>query len=255
MNWTCPFCQHHHVVTDEVSDVQVYPISVGETKYGSMGIHVAGIRCVNRECNELTLWVNLGQVYYTGREYKLRDGTTERIDIKPQGSSRPQPQFIAAPILEDYREACQIRHLSSKASATLARRCLQGMIRDFCGIAKNRLIDEITELRKQVDDGTADRAISPDTLDAIDAVRRIGNIGAHMEKDIDLIVDVDPGEAQALIELIELLFEEWYVARHTREQRVKRITAMAATKDAELAELKAAKAQLAIAAPAGETGF
>ena len=29
---------------------------------------------------------------------------------------------------------------------------------------------------------------------AIDAVRSIGNIGAHMEKDINLIVDVDPEE-------------------------------------------------------------
>ena len=41
-----------------------------------------------------------------------------------------------------------------------------------------------------------------------------------MEKDIDLIVEVDPDEAQKLIELAELLFEEWYVAQHTRTERL-----------------------------------
>ncbi|MCP1830281.1 hypothetical protein ACVIHH_005106 [Bradyrhizobium sp. USDA 4518] len=35
-------------------------------------------------------------------------------------------------------------------------------------------------------------------MDAIDAVRIVGNIGAHMEKDVNLIVDIEPGEAQML---------------------------------------------------------
>lgn len=37
-------------------------------------------------------------------------------------------------------------------------------------------------------------------------VREIGNIGAHMEADINVIIDVDPDEAQILIDLVELLF-------------------------------------------------
>ena len=49
-------------------------------------------------------------------------------------------------------------------------------------------------------------------------VRKIGNIGAHMEADINVIVDVDRNEAQVLIELAELLFEEWYVAAETRKE-------------------------------------
>ena len=46
----------------------------------------------------------------------------------------------------------------------------------------------------------------------------MGNIGAHMEKDVNLIVDIDPGEAQKLIKLLELLFKDWYVAQHDREE-------------------------------------
>ena len=47
---------------------------------------------------------------------------------------------------------------------------------------------------------------------------RIGNIGAHMENDINTIVDIDPDEANKLIKLIELLIEQWYINRHNQEQ-------------------------------------
>lgn len=50
------------------------------------------------------------------------------------------------------------------------------------------------------------------------SVRRIGNIGAHMEKDINLIVDIEPDEAQKLIKLIELLLQQWYIERHNQQE-------------------------------------
>ncbi|UOV00141.1 DUF4145 domain-containing protein [Chryseobacterium daecheongense] len=112
--------------------------------------------------------------------------------------------------------------LSPKASATLSRRCLQGIIRDFWGISKSRLIDEINAIEEKVD---------PLTWKSIDAVRKVGNIGAHMEKDINLIIDVEPNEAKLLLELIELLFEEWYVHRYEREQKLKEIVELAKSKE------------------------
>lgn len=51
-----------------------------------------------------------------------------------------------------------------------------------------------------------------------------------MEKDIDVIVEVDPDEAQALINLIELLFEEWYVARNKRQESLAKIKTIADNK-------------------------
>jgi hypothetical protein len=47
-----------------------------------------------------------------------------------------------------------------------------------------------------------------------------------MEKDINVIIEIDPGEAQALIDLIELLFQEWYVAREERQLRLSRLKAI-----------------------------
>ena len=51
------------------------------------------------------------------------------------------PDYIPEAIRKDYMEACAIIDSSPKASATLSRRCLQGMIRDFWGVqaGRNRL--------------------------------------------------------------------------------------------------------------------
>ena len=61
---------------------------------------------------------------------------------------------------------------------------------------------------------------------------QVGNIGAHMEKDINVIIDVDPNEATQLIGLIEILVKDWYITRHERQERLTAIAALANTKQA-----------------------
>lgn len=51
-----------------------------------------------------------------------------------------------------------------------------------------------------------------------------------MEKDINLVLDVDPDEASLLIGLIETLNEDWYIARHDRNERMAAIKAAAEKK-------------------------
>jgi len=97
------------------------------------------------------------------------------------------------------------------------------MIRDFWQIKEENLSKAIKALEDKVDSNI---------WDAIDGVRKIGNIGAHMEKDINTIVEVNPGEATLLIEMIEMLLDEWYVARHNREQRVNKMKKLADEKQA-----------------------
>jgi hypothetical protein len=74
--------------------------------------------------------------------------------------------------------------------------------------------------------------VDGETWDAIDAVRKIGNIGAHMEADINVIVDVEPEEARLLIGLVETLVDEWYVTRHERKTRNSQLVALAQAKAA-----------------------
>lgn len=38
-----------------------------------------------------------------------------------------------------------------------------------------------------------------------------------MEKDINVIVDIDPGEAERLLKVIEKLLQDWYIERHETE--------------------------------------
>jgi hypothetical protein len=53
-----------------------------------------------------------------------------------------------------------------------------------------------------------------------------------MESDINVIVDVDPNEAQVLLELIETVIEETYVRRAERTARLEKVKAIAAEKGA-----------------------
>ena len=144
--------------------------------------------------------------------------------LRPKSSAKPFPTYIPQAVRDDYEEACLIVSDSPKASATLSRRCLQGIIRDFWKISKPRLIDEIKELEGKID---------TTTWLAIDGVRSVGNVGAHMEKDINLIVDVDPEEAKTLIGLIEFLLKDWYVARHDREEHMQKVIDLARQKAGE----------------------
>lgn len=51
--------------------------------------------------------------------------------------------------------------------------------------------------------------------------------GAHMTEVDGKIVNVDQDEARQLLGLIEMLFSDWYVARHKRRERLAAIEAMA----------------------------
>ena len=51
-----------------------------------------------------------------------------------------------------------------------------------------------------------------------------------MGKDINLIVDVDPEEADLLIHLIEVLLAEWYIRRYERDEHMQKIISAAQAK-------------------------
>ena len=147
-----------------------------------------------------------------------------RIMVYPEAIYRNFPDYVPESIRQDYVEACMIRERSPKASATLSRRCLQGMIRDFWKVSgKRSLFDEIDAIKGFV---------PPSQWAAIDATRKIGNIGAHMEKDVNVVIDVEPDEADSLLKLIELLIDKWYIARHDEEELYSQITAMGNEKSA-----------------------
>lgn len=217
MGYTCPYCnmvcfddgkiKKTHYVSHEANEL----IKItGDDENSALVVELS--LCPN--CKKTA--VNVAP-YWKNKDMKMS------LSYPPAGI-KPVPDYVPEAVRSDYMETVAIADLSPKASATLARRCLQGMIHDFWGIKLKNLNQEISALQGKV----------PDVQwKAIDGLRKLGNIGAHMEKDVELIIEVDPDEAKKLIKLIELLIQKWYVARHDEEQLLADITNTAGNKEAE----------------------
>ena len=231
-NWTCPYCNRAQAATRVQYSREEHPIYNSESEFGHICCVVQSVRCANEDCKKLQLEFALHTAHINQHRQPTKPAhMIQSWRLLPESFSRPQPDYIPSPLVQDYYEACRIRDMSPKASATLSRRCLQGMVRDFCGIRDKTLNLEIISLRKRCVEGNGIPHVQQDTVDAIDAVRKIGNIGAHMERDVNLIIEVEPIEAQKLIELIELLFEEWYVHRENRRQKLETLLEIAEKKE------------------------
>lgn len=118
----------------------------------------------------------------------------------------------------DFLEACAVLPLSPKASAALSRRVLQNVLREKFKIEHSSLAKEI--------DGFLQLSGVPSYLsDAVDAIRNIGNFAAHPLKDTHSgqIVDVEPGEAEWLLEVLEALFDFAFVQPKKLEERKRKL--------------------------------
>jgi len=228
-SWTCAYCGKPQIANENNSSDNFHFIPNRESEHGAVGLQVTSAACLDKDCKKLTLIVTLMKSRSTN--YGPEPGSEiETFRLLPSARTTRIPPSVPIQIRQDFEEACRIVELSPKASATLARRALQGMIRDFAKISKARLIDEIRELRITIETGNSLPDVSPQSVDAIDQLRKIGNIGAHMEADINLIIDIEPNEAHMLLDLVESLFEDWYVARETRRIRFKALTDIAESK-------------------------
>ncbi len=130
-----------------------------------------------------------------------------RQTVRPFASSRtPVPPEVEELFAKDYKEACLILTFSPKASAALSRRCLQNVLREKAGVIKRDLSNEIQQI--------IDRKSLPVHLsESIDAIRNIGNFAAHPLKSTSTgeIVDVEVGEAEWLLDVLEALFDFYFV--------------------------------------------
>lgn len=134
------------------------------------------------------------------------------ILVNPKGSQRtPCPLEVPENIAEDYNQACLVLSDSPKASAALSRRCLQSVLRDQ-DFDQYNLSQQIEEAMK---------LLPPQLARQVDAVRNIGNVAAHETKDIRTgeIVDVQPQEAEWNLDVLEDLFQHYYVLPATVEKK------------------------------------
>ena len=108
--------------------------------------------------------------------------------------------------MEDYKEACQILSESPKASAALSRRCLQLILHEKAGVNKGNL-------KQEIDAVISEGNLPSELAESLHTLREIGNFAAHPQQHQSTgeIVPVEPGEAEWCLEVIEMLFEFYFV--------------------------------------------
>jgi uncharacterized protein DUF4145 len=115
-------------------------------------------------------------------------------------SPRQTPPDVDKDYATDFVEAAIVLADSPKTSAALSRRLLQHVLREKGGF-KAANLDR--ETQATIDSGT----LPDDLAHDLDALRTIGNFAAHPIKSTNTgeVVDVEPEEAEWLLDLDELL--------------------------------------------------
>jgi hypothetical protein len=135
--------------------------------------------------------------------------------VRPKGSNRsPVAAEVPKKFADDYVEGCLVLADSPKAAAALGRRCLQNLLREIAGVKPGNLADEIQAV---IDSGK----LPSDLNESIDAVRNIGNFAAHpmKSKQSGEILDVLPGEAEWTLDVLEDLFDFYFVRPAQRQKK------------------------------------
>ncbi|MBA7493500.1 hypothetical protein ES702_04059 [subsurface metagenome] len=191
---------------------EVKQIYLGVDEDGEWGI--LKINCT--ECKKMILTLIRGEDVSRagGCNFKFID---KRILFYPKRINRPPvPSQVPKELAEDYKEACSVLNDSPKASAALSRRCLQHLLRKKAKVKPGNLVDEIQQV---IDSGELPTYIVKD----IDAIRNVGNFSAHpiKSKKTREIIEVEPGEAEWNLNVLESLFDFYYVKPAESEERRK----------------------------------
>lgn len=138
----------------------------------------------------------------------LPEGVEHSILIRPKASSRPPvPAEVPPEFARDYLEACLVLADSPKASAALSRRSLQQLLREKAHV------QHPNDLAKAIKEAISSPGMPVEIGTSLDAVRNIGNFAAHPNKSLQTgaIMEVEPGEAEWSLNVIEMLFDHYFV--------------------------------------------
>lgn len=164
------------------------------------GYQVAYEHCP--DCHNLIVLLQYGKI---NKDRMLEPVTREEL-LFPKVVTRMVEPEVPADYSRDYLEAAGIINFSPKASAAVSRRLLQMILREHFKIQRPNLAQEIDAFLQLKD-------VPSYLSEAVDAIRNIGNFAAHPLKETatNTIVEVEPGEAEWLLEVLESLFDFAFV--------------------------------------------
>ena len=220
--WRCPSCGLITQLAPDRIQGAVFALPAGAD--GQRALRILTIACPNHLCGQLEVTATMHALKQDNAGAVVpAEPPLKRWELLPGAQGKALPNYVPESVGREYLEATQVLSLSPSAAATLARRCLQAIVRDYWGVKGNYLADELDLIRDKVDE---------ETWQAIEAVRQSGNIALHFEKGVNVMTDADPEEPKLLLGLIDYLVENWYVARRRRQQRLASIKNLAPTETA-----------------------
>lgn len=199
----CPYCQvniHPNVSTQYVGEDE--------------GLQWATVTQNCPACKRLIVELASGKFTNVVGTWYLQN-QAERYFAKPKAAVyAPPAAAVPATYADDYIEAAAIIGDSPKASAALSRRCLQAILHDIAGIKKANLAQEIDAV-------LASHTLPAHLAESIDAIRNIGNFASHPIKSTATgqIVPVEPGEAEWTLDVLEGLFDFYFVQPELTKKR------------------------------------
>ena len=210
----CPHCGTHF---NRALDPAVYADthSTDETKLTYSGPRT----CVGKTGRE-EIYIFVYECPRCGKEtidlhrhpYK-RPQETSILTIDPLLPSREVAEEVPAELRDDFVEAVRVSSLSSKASATLSRRCLQSTLRYcFPEMPHAELFSEIRWLEKQ-------GKLPLDIFSYLHSLRKAGNFGAHpSKKGLSIVYDLSAEDLEACFLVLQTLFD-LLIVLPARQQR------------------------------------
>lgn len=144
---------------------------------------------------------------------KSRGNPVTSLIYPPYQSRLPANSVVPKELADDFNEAAKVLPHSAKASAALSRRCLQHLLH-LQGFKNGNLSIAIEK---------AIPTLPSHLSENLDAVRNIGNFAAHPAKNKNTgeIVNVEPHEASWNLDVLESLFDHYYVRPHISKAKRK----------------------------------
>jgi len=211
MELICPKCKIH----TDVKFIQLH-YQANEQKKGYDQVKMG--RCTS--CKELLISYAIvsGNMNNTTYSLPTRSGLILPIEKK---SDHDISEHVPPELSADYFEAVNTLDVSAKASATMSRRCLQNFFHNHMDPPiKGRGLDKEIELFLEL------KEAPKHILTAVDYIRHVGNYSAHPKKsaEVDKLIDVEPGEAEWSITVLQMLFEFYYESKHQIETKKRELT-------------------------------
>lgn len=213
----CPYCnvEYHYREHEQIA----VKYSNEEIKGAITGYGISTSYCPS--CGKFIVLFVEGRYFSNEFEYGIAADFLNTELLLPKNSGGIiLPDEVPSEYREDFEEASALINISPKASAALGRRVLQKFLHEHIGIKKKSLAKEIQEF---IDN----EQLPSYLLDAVDAIRNIGNFAAHPIKDTSTgeIVDVEYGEAEWILEVLEMLYDFYFVQPIKLQKRQEELNA------------------------------